>query len=29
MPAGFSFPIQAQPTEVWVSTAVDNERPNE
>ena len=21
MPAGFSFPIQAQPTEVWVSTA--------
>jgi putative ABC transport system permease protein len=27
MPAGFSFPIQSQPTEVWVSTAVDNERP--
>jgi putative ABC transport system permease protein len=27
MPAGFSFPIQAQPTEVWISTAVDNERP--
>jgi putative ABC transport system permease protein len=27
MPAGFSFPIQSQPTEAWVSTAVDNERP--
>jgi len=27
MPAGFRFPIQAQPTEVWVSTALDNERP--
>jgi putative ABC transport system permease protein len=27
MRAGFSFPIQSQPTEVWVSTAVDNERP--
>jgi putative ABC transport system permease protein len=27
MPAGFSFPIQAQPTEVWTSTALDNERP--
>jgi putative ABC transport system permease protein len=27
MPAGFSFPIQAQPTEVWVTTALDNERP--
>jgi putative ABC transport system permease protein len=27
MPAGFSFPIQPQPTEVWVTTAVDNERP--
>ena len=27
MPAGFSFPIQAQPTEVWMSTALDNERP--
>ena len=28
MPAGFSFPIQAQPTEAWISTALDNERPN-
>ena len=27
MPAGFKFPVQAQPTEVWVSTALDNERP--
>ena len=27
MPAGFSFPIQSQPTEVWVTTALDNERP--
>jgi putative ABC transport system permease protein len=27
MPAGFSFPLQSQPTEVWISTAVDNERP--
>ncbi len=26
MPAGFRFPIQAQPTEVWVSTALDYER---
>ena len=28
MPAGFSFPIQSQPTEIWVSTALDNERPS-
>lgn len=27
MPAGFKFPVQPQPTEVWVSTALDNERP--
>ena len=27
MPAGFSFPIQSRPTEVWVTTALDNERP--
>jgi putative ABC transport system permease protein len=27
MPAGFSFPIQSQPTELWVSTALDNEQP--
>src|SRR5688572_15399812 len=27
MPAGFRFPIQPQPTEVWISTALDNERP--
>jgi putative ABC transport system permease protein len=27
MPAGFTFPIQPQPTEVWVTTALDNERP--
>jgi putative ABC transport system permease protein len=27
MPAGFSFPIQSQPTEVWVTTALDKERP--
>jgi len=27
MPTGFKFPIQAQPAEVWVSTAFDNERP--
>jgi putative ABC transport system permease protein len=27
MAAGFSFPIQPQPTEVWVTTALDNERP--
>jgi putative ABC transport system permease protein len=27
MPAGFSFPVQSQPTEVWVTTALDNERP--
>jgi putative ABC transport system permease protein len=26
MPANFSFPVQAQPTEVWVSTARDAER---
>lgn len=26
MPANFSFPIQAQPTEVWVSTALDAEK---
>jgi putative ABC transport system permease protein len=26
MPAGFRFPIQAQPTELWVSTALDYER---
>jgi putative ABC transport system permease protein len=27
MPAGFTFPIRPQPTEVWISTALDNERP--
>jgi putative ABC transport system permease protein len=27
MPDGFSFPIQPQPTQVWISTALDNERP--
>jgi putative ABC transport system permease protein len=27
MPAAFRFPIQAQSTEVWISTALDNERP--
>jgi putative ABC transport system permease protein len=27
MPAGFKFPIQAQPTQVWITTALDNERP--
>jgi putative ABC transport system permease protein len=26
MPQGFRFPIQAQPTELWVSTAIDYER---
>jgi putative ABC transport system permease protein len=26
MPANFSFPVQALPTEVWVSTALDAER---
>lgn len=28
MPAGFAFPILPQPTEVWISTALDNERPD-
>ena len=27
MPAGFRFPIQPQPTQVWITTARDNERP--
>ena len=27
MPAGFRFPVQPQPTEVWISTALDHERP--
>jgi putative ABC transport system permease protein len=27
MPAGFRFPIQAQPSQVWITTALDNERP--
>src|SRR5215510_8688293 len=27
MPDSFRFPIQSQPTEVWVSTALDYERP--
>lgn len=27
MPAGFRFPVQPQPTDVWISTALDNERP--
>ena len=27
MPAGFRFPVQPQPTEVWISTALDNEQP--
>jgi putative ABC transport system permease protein len=26
MPANFSFPVQTQPTEVWVSTALDAEK---
>lgn len=26
MPASFSFPVQTQPTEVWVSTALDAEK---
>lgn len=29
MPAEFRFPIQAQPTEVWISTARDSERVGE
>jgi putative ABC transport system permease protein len=29
MPAGFNFPIQPQPTEMWISTALDNERPKD
>src|SRR5215207_7651689 len=29
MPANFSFPVQAQPTEVWVSTARDAEMTGE
>jgi len=28
MPAGFRFPVQPQPIEVWISTALDNERPS-
>lgn len=27
MPAGSTFPIQPQPTQVWITTALDNERP--
>ena len=27
MPAGFKFPVQAQPSQVWITTALDNERP--
>ena len=27
MPAGFRFPIQAQPSQLWITTALDNERP--
>jgi putative ABC transport system permease protein len=27
MPAGFRFPIQAQPIQAWITTALDNERP--
>ena len=27
MPSGFTFPIQPQATEVWVTAALDNERP--
>jgi putative ABC transport system permease protein len=27
MPAGLRFPIQPQPTQVWITTALDNERP--
>ena len=27
MPAGFRFPIQAQPSQAWITTALDNERP--
>jgi len=27
LPAGFRFPIQPQPTQVWITTALDNERP--
>ncbi len=29
MPAKFLFPVQAQPTEVWISTARDNEKTGE
>src|ERR671914_810627 len=28
MPAGFNFPIQAQPSQLWITTALDNERPS-
>ena len=27
MPAGFRFPIQAQPSQLWITTALDEERP--
>ena len=27
MPAGFRFPVQAQPSQLWITTALDNERP--
>ena len=27
MPAGFRFPLQAQPSQAWITTALDNERP--
>jgi len=27
MPAGFRFPIQAQPSQAWITAALDNERP--
>jgi putative ABC transport system permease protein len=27
MPAGFRFPIQAQASQLWITTALDNERP--
>jgi putative ABC transport system permease protein len=27
MPARFRFPVQAQPSQLWITTALDNERP--
>ncbi len=28
MPAGFQFPIEADPIEVWLTSAIDSEKPN-